>query len=1021
MEFRRNIFYQITVFLTLPVPYSNGKFKASSRQDEAITHPPSPLMIIAGAGTGKTSTLLHRIRHLIVSNSIKANHVLLLTFTDKATAEAKQTILEILGDKANSIFIGTFHSFCHSIIRRYGPKSRVNDVLWKESDILFYLINHFNDMDFIQSRVFSENPVKAIRESFIPFFGRVSDELLSPKELESKLKYIENSQDWFLNNFPGIHPRNTQFNDVVYQLKDLVNAFTFFQKAKRNLNALDFGDMILDCYEILKNDVSVLQKVRSEFKHIFIDEYQDNNYALNKIVNLITKKDPSITVVGDEDQCIYSFRGANYYNIADFRNRYNSHKEYAEIALIENRRSTQNILDLANAVISHNPDRTPKRLKCLPDEIKSGPKPLWIQANKEETLDRLPELIHMLVNSQETLYGDIAVICRGWGNVTAAADAMQKSGIPVDIHIEKFFDVPIVKDVLAWGHLILKNEKADISLFRILREQLSEEWTTKFFQSVDKTTIEQKLDHLKELKTDSIGIAFVLESISTLNESLDKTLKADEMVWKILTVLKSSSLIGAMRNQYRYTHRLNLTNAGEILNLSEEFVNKDPEGDLSKWLKFMDAMALSNNINAAQPELESENFAVQVMTIHQSKGLQFPVVMMPFLYSGNFPSKLMLHPIIDRLPTSWMAWSLDSNSSFRNLHESEERRVFYVGITRAENRLYLFGPTKRQSLFTKELEGMKPQPMEIETMSLNEEKTFSLSERRQRLLADLNREIAANQIDNARDILGEIEEGAKEIDSNESGQHVMNNSNLNLSSTKIDTYNSCPLKYRLKYIDKVPEQKTRATGEFGSIIHTVLEEFHGLELESQTEQALTDLLEKHWREDSFEYRQRGEEFQKQGKEILSDYIRFVKDNPTQVIGREKSFSYIMEDINVTISGKIDRIDESGDSLNIVDYKTSRKKEKAHKNIQMALYTEAILKNAVKDIKGKPGKASLHFLRFGDDPISSHKFTDEELEGIREKIRDVSNGIRSGHFETKKGEFNCRYCDYKDFLCPAWEE
>ena len=417
-------------------------------------------MIIAGAGTGKTSTLLHRIRHLIVSNSIKANHVLLLTFTDKATAEAKQTILEILGDKANSIFIGTFHSFCHSIIRRYGPKSRIKDVLWKESDILFYLINHFNDMDFIQSRVFSENPIKAIRESFIPFFGRVSDELLSPKELESKLKDIENSQYWFLDNFPGIHPGNTQFNDIVYQLQDLVNAFTFFQKAKRNLNALDFGDMILNCYEILKNDVSVLQKVRSEFKHIFIDEYQDNNYALNKIVNLITKKDPSITVVGDEDQCIYSFRGANYYNIEDFRNRYNSHQEYAEIALIENRRSTQNILDLANAVISNNSDRTPKMLKCLPDEINSGPKPLWIQANKEETLERLPELIHMLVNSRETLYGDIAVICRGWGNVTAAADAMQKSGIPVDIHIEKFFDVPIVKDVLAWGHLILKDEIA---------------------------------------------------------------------------------------------------------------------------------------------------------------------------------------------------------------------------------------------------------------------------------------------------------------------------------------------------------------------------------------------------------------------------------------------------------------------------------------------------------------------------------------------------------------------------------
>ena len=416
-------------------------------QASAINHPPAPLMILAGAGTGKTFTLLHRIKHLIMSDQVKPEHVLLLTFTEKATAEAKESISKMLGENANDIFTGTFHSFCHSIMRRFGPEDKLNDVLWQESDILYFLINHFGEMDFIQSRVFADNPIRAIRESFIPFFNRVSDELLTPEELIIKIKKIDNSQNWCLKNFPGIHDKNTDFEDVEFQLRDLVQAYVFFQTAKANNNVIDFGDMILGCYNILKNNQSALKQIRREYRHIFIDEYQDNNYALNKIVNFIIEKKPSITVVGDEDQCIYSFRGANYYNISDFRKRYESHPNYVEIPLVENRRSTQEILDLANASIKLNPDRTPKVLTCLPENAETGPKPRWIQANKTETLDALPTLIQSLVKEGQALYGDIVVLCRGWGNVNEAANTMEKAAIPVDIHIEKLFDVPIVKDV----------------------------------------------------------------------------------------------------------------------------------------------------------------------------------------------------------------------------------------------------------------------------------------------------------------------------------------------------------------------------------------------------------------------------------------------------------------------------------------------------------------------------------------------------------------------------------------------
>ena len=1003
------------------MPYSYGNFKASPNQNEAINHSPSPLMIIAGAGTGKTSTLLHRIRHLILSDAIDSKNTLLLTFTEKATVEAQNTLKSIMGDRADSIFVGTFHSFCHSIMRRFGPEDRLNDVLWDKNDALYYLINHFDDMDFIRSRVFSENPMRTIQDSFIPFFGRVSDELLSLNNLEKKINNFDDSQDWINNNFPGIHPDNTKFDDIPFQLRDLVNAYSFYKKGKVDQQALDFGDMIVGCYELLNNNESILKKVRKEFKHIFIDEYQDNNYALNKIVNLIMTENPSITVVGDEDQCIYSFRGANYYNISDFRNHYKSHSEYAEITLSENRRSTQQILDIANDSISNNPNRTPKILRCPEDDIKTGIKPLWIQATKQETFEKLPTLIHSLINNGDALYGDIAVICRGWGNVTAVSDAMQKAAIPVDVHIEKFFDVPIVKNVLSWGHLVIKDHKADIALYRILKQQCGEEWTTKFFKSLERTSIDDKLIHLEKLQADSTDIGFVLKSLSTLQKAHNKTLKADEMVWQILKVLKSSPFIKDLRSEYRYTHRLNLANAGKILDLAEKFVNKDPRGELNKWLRFMDIMALDKNQSAAQPDIDNKNLAVQVMSIHQSKGLQFPIVIIPFLYSGSFPSRLIKPKVIDRLPTSWTAWGQNTDFDFRELHIQEERRVFYVGITRAENQLYLFGPTKTQSLFTKELEKMNPQPMEIKEMDSNSEKQFSLNERQQQLLADLNREIAANQIDNARDILSEMENNTSMINSVTSDKKSASSSTLNLSSSKINTYNSCSYKYRLKYIDKVPEQKTRASSEFGLIIHAILEEYHSLPKEKQSKDELLSLLEKYWREDSFEYRLRADEFKKQGKEVLSDYFQFISENPLNVVGVEKHFSYVMKDLNVNISGKIDRIDKVGDSLNIIDYKTSRKKEKAKNNIQLALYIQAINNGALSDIPGSAGNAILHYLRFGNDPISSHQFSDSELEEYSEKIRKVAEGIRSKTFETKKSDFNCKNCDYKEFLCPAWEE
>ena len=383
--------------------------------------------------------------------------------------------------------------------------------------------------------------------------------------------------------------------------------------------------------------------------------------------------------------------------------------------------------------------------------------------------------------------------------------------------------------------------------------------------------------------------------------------------------------------------------------------------------------------------------------------------------------RLQRPKVLDRIPETWKKWSAVNTDEANEAHLQEERRVFHVACTRAKDELYLYGPTKSQSIFTKELELDNPEIMEIRAMTINEEtlQQPNLTEQKQRLLVDLNREIAAHQYDNASQILLEMqsleEENLSKTGSSQSGSANL----LKLSASSIGDYETCPYKYRLKHIDRVPERKTRVTLEFGIIIHNVLDEYHGSK--DQSLDNLMLLVEKHWRTDAFEYLLREEEFKLQAQELLKAYHQYIQDHPPQIVARECKFSFTIAKLQVKISGKIDRIDQEGNRLVVVDYKTSRNKEKAKGSLQLALYTEALKRDAVEGVSGKPGSTILHFLRHPDDPLESHVFDTADLDKQMEKVKAVSEGIRRYEFPTKPGDFICRNCDYREFLCPAWEE
>ncbi|MFQ6616102.1 MAG: ATP-dependent helicase [Fidelibacterota bacterium] len=346
------------------------RIEPTRRQKAAIVHPPGPLLIIAGAGTGKTTTLILRIEHMIETGQVPPESIVVITYTERAAEELAARIDGHLGTRSEGITVFTFHALCRHLVAEYGTSRDAAKPLIRENDIVFLLLDRYDSLHMLTSQAFKSDPMGAVTGSFIPFFNRIRDELLLPTEVTILSRELELTEETVPGQFPGLSDK-TDAQEYVRQFHDLVKVYETYQSWKVDLGVVDYGDMVTECWEMLRNSGDVLQAVRDRYRHIVVDEYQDNNYALNQIMSLIAGDSPDITVVGDEDQCIYSFRGANYYNIYDFKQRYGVTPENGEIWLEENHRSTREILDLANVAIESDRYRTPKKL--VPAQSNRGP------------------------------------------------------------------------------------------------------------------------------------------------------------------------------------------------------------------------------------------------------------------------------------------------------------------------------------------------------------------------------------------------------------------------------------------------------------------------------------------------------------------------------------------------------------------------------------------------------------------------------------------------------------------------
>jgi len=977
------------------------------QQLKAIEHEPAPLMILAGAGTGKTFALIERIVYLIVKEKVDPSDLLVITYTERAAAELRDRTRQLIGSAAQKMTVGTFHAFCYRLVKEFSgvtPPPRLLD----ESEAVYLLLENFDSLGTFHSTEFALNPEKAVVKSFLPFFSRCRDELIVPSKS------------------PDPDPDTTE-PEIVNQIEDLRRVYEHYQRMKAEINVVDYGDMILKAHQILAGDQDALATAREQFRHIVVDEFQDNNYALNEIVRLLAGEQQSVTVVGDDDQVIYSFRGASAYNIKAFEDAYGSHPDYLSTPLEINFRSHQQILDAANKIIELNEDRHVKRLQAAGD--RRGPLPRLIWAENREHAGIILRKIRNLTEEGHD-YSQMAVLCRTRNQAKGVASVLSSNGIPVISQFLRFFEIPTIKTLVAWCQVAGGGNLQEAALYRLIREETDQATAFDIFSRFDprdRSPRRQLINSVNgKLPTQAENI---LQRIDTL-ERLAVKKSAGEMVWEIC---KQTKLLLPLAKRHEYDDQVALINMGSLMRRAQDFSSGRPnERGLRGFNLYLETMLTAGNWAAEQPPADGSVNAVTVQTVHGAKGAEFPVVFIPFNRSQSFPLSYRTELFISRPPDAWLRYADHTGLTAKDHHLQEERRLLYVAVTRAQERLYLLAPEKATSPFIKSLD--KSIVKEIQMQKGTAEEKSPISPLRRKYQERLQRAVTRDDFVNARylvkalSIIHKADSGETVAWSDEPWQQELKKEltedftpqakeRISLSASAIETYLQCSLKYRLKQLDKIPESGSRPQLTFGSIIHRVLERFHAPE-KPLSEERILQLLDEEWREGEFQYEEREEKLKAQAVEMLRRYVNDIGDAAPDVVARELKFVFDLEDVR--IQGMIDRIDRTAGGIRVVDYKTSKTVTPAKKSTQLAIYS--LYLEACKDdeLLGPPDSSTLYYLRDEEQPARDHSFTQEELASTRETITAVAQGVRSGNFTPTTGH-HCDWCDYKDLTCPAWEE
>ncbi len=990
-------------------------------------------MILAGPGTGKTATLVGRIAHLIQADGLSPDSILALTFTERAAGELKHKIAMAVGSDTvgHALSAATFHSFCYRIVLEFRPEY-AEHILMTEGDALFMLQERYDEFPQLQSQQFRIDPILAIK-SCIKFFSRLNDELISMDQLAAKLQQSASDYD----NLKATGKADDGDLEQLHQLRDLCSIYPLYNQWKAAEGFIDYGDMITGCWEILQNHTH-LNELQQRYQTVVVDEFQDNNYALNLVVDKLVAQHSSITVVGDEDQCIYSFRGANPINFIRFEERYSSHPQFAKILLQINYRSTQPIIDLASGVINENSARTTKAF--MTNRV-GMTKPEVLIADAKTHATELAYHIASLVESGSQL-ADLAVLVRSNKQARDFVTALSGLNLPSTFQDINFFQLPAIRTALAWFALIGKTDHAGLGAHRVVSTVLNRIPTSDelmwVMNQLGMPLYRQRHDH--QVTPDNLKLTGLVNLLKELLEQADKH-TADQMARDCLV---RSRLYRKHYTRGNYSDRVALINLNHLLELSTNFSRSHAEATLGRFYNYLIVMSSTGSIQPALPDLDGAADAVKVLTIHQSKGLQFKHVLMGKLASGSFPTNYRKPNAVNEPPMSWRRYRNDEADAKAEYY-AEERRIFYVGLTRAQDQITLLVPEKRKSPLVKNI----PSQLITETIAMATTDTTEQSAGAKlimQLKSELAKELGGNHYDNARqlidaiDIADQLARGLKPdysqspiadrlmaAFSNIETDPVPQSELIELSASRMDDYERCGLMYKFKHIEKIPPSvANRPFLVFGNLIHNILEVYHSHEGDQQVQ--LLDILALKWDLSKYDFKQQAAEYRTKAEDALKQYAAFLEAQqyPPSTLAVEHQFRFQLGEAMIT--GRIDHIYKSANGgINLIDYKTSRKMDQkaAEKKLQLAVY--AIYCEQAKDVElqgthlGRSPEA-VTFLFVGDpDPEVRIQYSPDALLLHREHIQDITSNIRKKIFEPTVIDRNCEYCDYKDLICPKWEK
>ena len=569
----------------------------NDKQYEAVVNTEGPCLVIAGAGSGKTKVLTHKIAYLIGEKGAKPWDILAITFTNKAANEMKERIANLVGDDAKDIWMGTFHSICVRILRRF-----IDRIGFDSSFIIF---------DTSDQRTLVKNCMKDLA---------IDDKLFNDR---SVLSEISNAKNEMLEPEQYTARANSDFRK-----EKIATVYELYQKRLKENNAIDFDDIINYTIKILMENSDVLEYYSNKFKYVLVDEYQDTNKAQFTLVTLLASKNGNITVVGDNDQGIYSFRGADISNILNFERDFPGTKI---IKLEQNYRCTGNILKAANSVIKNNEVKYKKELWT---ENEEGNLPNVYQADNEyDEATYIVTQIEHLKREEYYKYSDFAILYRMNTQSRAIEDILRRENVPYKIVGGlKFYERKEIKDIIAYLRLI-QNSADNLSLKRIINEPK---------RGIGKTSLE-KIEALAEQNetsmyevikhADQYGLNRVyLNSRDFINIIEELKDKKDKLVISelIKTTLKKTGYTKALEEENTIEAENRIENLEEFLTVAIEFEEEYAENSLSQ---FLEGITLSSDID----NVEEDEDSVTLMTLHSAKGLEFPVVFLVGMEEGIFP------------------------------------------------------------------------------------------------------------------------------------------------------------------------------------------------------------------------------------------------------------------------------------------------------------------------------------------------------------------------------------------------